>query len=145
MGIWRVRGSSRLQNLAVRGLIVFKSTPSGNKLVSLHDRMGMKFMSKFIGTLMVKPKLFGLIKGVLNITGLANTQKDSMKSHSFCTDEYAEVCMLPLCCLQLLSRPRVLTVLDSNQVHMSLVNIQLVRLSHAVSYAGHLYGAMPAA
>eukprot|EP00983_Pelagomonas_calceolata_P047370 1140615-Pelagomonas_calceolata.AAC.8 len=41
--------------------------------------------------------------------------------------------------------PPVLTVLDSNQVHMSLVTIQLVRLPHAVSYAGPVWGAMPAA
>eukprot|EP00983_Pelagomonas_calceolata_P054460 1143695-Pelagomonas_calceolata.AAC.1 len=32
-----------------------------------------------------------------------------------------------------LSRPRVFTVLDFNQVHMLLACIQLVRLSHAVS------------
>eukprot|EP00983_Pelagomonas_calceolata_P048173 1140942-Pelagomonas_calceolata.AAC.4 len=73
--------------------------------------------------------------GVLNRMGMklqarklraspANTQKDCMKSHSFYTNEFAEVCMLPLCCLQLLSRPRVLTVLDFNQLHMSLVSIQ---------------------
>eukprot|EP00983_Pelagomonas_calceolata_P032776 1026570-Pelagomonas_calceolata.AAC.1 len=49
--------------------------------------------------------------------------------------EFAQVCMLPLCRLQLLSRPRVLTVIDLYQVHMSLVSIQLVRLPHAVSYA----------
>eukprot|EP00983_Pelagomonas_calceolata_P107875 1159394-Pelagomonas_calceolata.AAC.20 len=66
--------------------------------------MGMKLVSKFNGMLMVKSKMFELTKGAFNITGPANTQKDSMKSHSFCTTEFAEVCMLPLCCLQLLSR-----------------------------------------
>eukprot|EP00983_Pelagomonas_calceolata_P046891 1140377-Pelagomonas_calceolata.AAC.13 len=30
----------------------------------------------------------------------------------FCINEFAEVCMLPLCRLQLLSKPRVFTVLD---------------------------------
>eukprot|EP00983_Pelagomonas_calceolata_P059484 1145933-Pelagomonas_calceolata.AAC.1 len=93
--------------------------------------MGMKLASKFNGTLMVKSELFELIKGVFNITGPANTQKDSTKSHGFCTNELAEVRMLPLCHLQLLSRPRVLTVLDFNQVHKSLVSIQFVRLSRA--------------
>eukprot|EP00983_Pelagomonas_calceolata_P036030 1127557-Pelagomonas_calceolata.AAC.1 len=140
MGIWRISGSTRLQNLAVRSMIVFNSTSSGNRLVGVHNRMGMKLASKFNGTLMVK--LFELIinydKGVFNIPGPANAQKDSTKSFSFCTNEFAEVCMLLLCCLQLLSRPRVLTVLDFNQVHMSLASIQLVRLSHAVSFAGPL-------
>eukprot|EP00983_Pelagomonas_calceolata_P032624 1022971-Pelagomonas_calceolata.AAC.1 len=64
---------------------------------------------------------------------------------NFCTNDFAEVCMLPLCRLQLLFRPCVLTVLDFNQVHMLLVSIQLVRLSHAVSYVGPLGGAIPAA
>eukprot|EP00983_Pelagomonas_calceolata_P055346 1144113-Pelagomonas_calceolata.AAC.11 len=75
MEIWRVRGSTQLHNLAVRSMIVFNSTPSGNKLVGIHNRMGMKLASKFNGTLMVKSKLFELIKGVFNTTGPANTQK----------------------------------------------------------------------
>eukprot|EP00983_Pelagomonas_calceolata_P064047 1147953-Pelagomonas_calceolata.AAC.2 len=60
MGIWRVIGSARLHNLAARSIPVFNSTPSGNKLVGIHDRMGMKFASKFIGGLVVKSQLFKL-------------------------------------------------------------------------------------
>eukprot|EP00983_Pelagomonas_calceolata_P100516 1158577-Pelagomonas_calceolata.AAC.3 len=41
--------------------------------------MGMKLASKLNGTLMVKSKLFELLKGVFNIIGLANIQKDRMK------------------------------------------------------------------
>eukprot|EP00983_Pelagomonas_calceolata_P047319 1140579-Pelagomonas_calceolata.AAC.3 len=109
MRIWRVSGSTQLQNLAMRRMIVFNSMPSGNKLVGVHNRMGMKFASKFNGTSMVKSKLLKLIKGVLSITSPTDAQENNMKSHSFCTNEFSEVCMLPLCCLQLLSRPRVLT------------------------------------
>eukprot|EP00983_Pelagomonas_calceolata_P012761 408050-Pelagomonas_calceolata.AAC.1 len=69
--------------------------------------MGMKFASKFIGALVVKSQLLRLGKGVLCVAGPTNAQKD-------------EVCMLPLCCLQLLSKPRVFTVLDFNQVHVPL-------------------------
>eukprot|EP00983_Pelagomonas_calceolata_P080171 1155034-Pelagomonas_calceolata.AAC.2 len=36
MGIRRVTESNRLQNLAVRNIIVSNSTPSGNKLVGIH-------------------------------------------------------------------------------------------------------------
>eukprot|EP00983_Pelagomonas_calceolata_P024443 770611-Pelagomonas_calceolata.AAC.1 len=54
MGIWRVTGSTRLENLAVRSITVFHSTSSGNKLVCILNRMGMKFPSKFIGSLMVQ-------------------------------------------------------------------------------------------
>eukprot|EP00983_Pelagomonas_calceolata_P022520 709422-Pelagomonas_calceolata.AAC.1 len=84
--------------------IVFDNTPSGNKLIS----------------------------GLFNIAGLTNTQEDGVESHDFCTNEFAEVCMLPLCHLQLLPKPRIFTVLDFNQVHMSMVYIQLVGLSHAI-------------
>eukprot|EP00983_Pelagomonas_calceolata_P071105 1151068-Pelagomonas_calceolata.AAC.1 len=100
MEIWRVTGSTRLHNLAVRSIRVFNSTPSGNKLVAIHDRMGMEFLS--------------------NVAGPTNTQKDSVESHNFSTNEFAEVCMLPLCRLQLLSRPRAFTVLNFNQVYVPL-------------------------
>eukprot|EP00983_Pelagomonas_calceolata_P056710 1144727-Pelagomonas_calceolata.AAC.3 len=122
MGTWKVCGSTRLQNLAVRSMFIFNSTPSGNMLVGVHSRMSMKLAGKLNGMLMVPL-----------------TPEHSMKSHSFCTNEFAEVCMLPLCRFQLLSRPRVLIVLDFNQVHMLLVSNQLVRLSYTVSCAG-LYG-----
>eukprot|EP00983_Pelagomonas_calceolata_P037317 1136285-Pelagomonas_calceolata.AAC.1 len=45
MGIWRVRGSIRLQNLAVKSMIAFNSTPDGNKLVGAHHGMGMNLAS----------------------------------------------------------------------------------------------------
>eukprot|EP00983_Pelagomonas_calceolata_P133280 1161951-Pelagomonas_calceolata.AAC.1 len=51
MGTLRVTRSTRFQNLAVRSIIVFNSTPCGKKPVSVNNRMGMQFASKFIGTL----------------------------------------------------------------------------------------------
>eukprot|EP00983_Pelagomonas_calceolata_P064751 1148260-Pelagomonas_calceolata.AAC.1 len=88
--------------------------------------MGMKVASEFIGALVVKSQLFKVVKGVLSVAGPTNTQMDGVESHNFCINEFAEVCMLPLCRLQLLSRPRVFTVINFNQVHMLLVHIQLV-------------------
>eukprot|EP00983_Pelagomonas_calceolata_P118921 1160550-Pelagomonas_calceolata.AAC.2 len=49
MGLWRVIGSTRLHNMPVRSIIAFNSTPSGNKLADIHNRMGMKFANKCIG------------------------------------------------------------------------------------------------
>eukprot|EP00983_Pelagomonas_calceolata_P016103 509229-Pelagomonas_calceolata.AAC.4 len=103
MGIWRVIGSAWLHNLAARSILAFNSTPSGNELVGILDRMGMKCLSKFIGALMVQSQLFKLFKGVLSLAGPTDTQKDGVESHNFCINEFAEVCMLPLCRLQLLS------------------------------------------
>eukprot|EP00983_Pelagomonas_calceolata_P118175 1160479-Pelagomonas_calceolata.AAC.19 len=46
MGIWKVTGSTRLQNLAVRSVFVLNSTPSGNKFVDvfnmLHGHAGLQ-------------------------------------------------------------------------------------------------------
>eukprot|EP00983_Pelagomonas_calceolata_P096019 1158082-Pelagomonas_calceolata.AAC.9 len=58
-GALEVTGSTRLQKLAVRSVFVFNSMPS-NKLVGEHNRMPMKFASKFVGTLVVKSQLFKL-------------------------------------------------------------------------------------
>eukprot|EP00983_Pelagomonas_calceolata_P070101 1150638-Pelagomonas_calceolata.AAC.1 len=63
---------------------------------------------------------------MISVAGPTNTQKYSVQSHDFSTNELAEVSMLPLCRLQLLSRPRVFTVLDFNEVHMPLVYMELV-------------------
>eukprot|EP00983_Pelagomonas_calceolata_P012933 412984-Pelagomonas_calceolata.AAC.1 len=81
MGIWRVIGSTRLHNLrlAARSIIVSNSTPSGSKLVGIYDRMGMKFVSKFIGALVVKSQLFKPVKGALSVAGPTNTQKDGVE------------------------------------------------------------------
>eukprot|EP00983_Pelagomonas_calceolata_P022985 723611-Pelagomonas_calceolata.AAC.1 len=55
MGVWRVTGSTRLQNLAVRRITVFitvfNCSPSGNELVSILNRTCMLFVSKYNGTL----------------------------------------------------------------------------------------------
>eukprot|EP00983_Pelagomonas_calceolata_P115395 1160192-Pelagomonas_calceolata.AAC.8 len=74
--------------------------------------MGMKLAIKFHGTLMVKSK------------GL-----------------HAAAVTPPPPRSPTVVQALVLTVLDTNQ-HMSLVSVQLVRLSHAVSYAGSLWGVL---
>eukprot|EP00983_Pelagomonas_calceolata_P038838 1136940-Pelagomonas_calceolata.AAC.1 len=122
MGIWRVTGSTRLHNLAARSNLVFNSTPSGNKLVGIHNRMGMKFASKFIGALVGKFQRLKLVKGVLSVSGSTNTQKDGVESHNCCTNEFA------------------LMILDFNKVHMPLFHIQLMRLLHVFGCCGPLWG-----
>eukprot|EP00983_Pelagomonas_calceolata_P088013 1157096-Pelagomonas_calceolata.AAC.11 len=91
------------------------------------EKIGMKLASEFNGMLMVKYKLFRPLKGVFNVTGPTNTQKE-------------KVCVLPLCRLRLLFRPLVLTVFDFNELHMPLVCNQLAGLPHAVGCRGPLCG-----
>eukprot|EP00983_Pelagomonas_calceolata_P029768 932801-Pelagomonas_calceolata.AAC.1 len=62
MWIWRVTGSTRLQNMAVRKMTIFHSTSSGNKLVGILNRMGMEFLSKLMVPLMVQSELFKLVQ-----------------------------------------------------------------------------------
>eukprot|EP00983_Pelagomonas_calceolata_P009147 296115-Pelagomonas_calceolata.AAC.1 len=69
MGIWRVTGSTRLQNVAVRSICVFNSTPSSNKHVGIHDRMGMELVGKYDGKLVVRSQLSKRVKGMLSATG----------------------------------------------------------------------------
>eukprot|EP00983_Pelagomonas_calceolata_P122486 1160913-Pelagomonas_calceolata.AAC.6 len=91
MGIWMVTGSIRLQNLAVRSTCAFNCTPSGNKLVGIHNSMGTEFASKFNSMLpvVVKFQLFKLVQGMLSITGPINTQKDGvqLKARPFLTPQ----------------------------------------------------------
>eukprot|EP00967_Tisochrysis_lutea_P121675 scaffold200697_cov16-Tisochrysis_lutea.AAC.1 len=47
-------------------------------LLEIRKRMVMKYVSKFNGTLVIKSQLFILVKGMLNIIGPTNTQKDGM-------------------------------------------------------------------
>eukprot|EP00983_Pelagomonas_calceolata_P013124 419381-Pelagomonas_calceolata.AAC.1 len=90
MGIWRVTGSTRLQNPAMRSVFVLSGTPSG---------WACSFASKFHGTVVVKFKLFELIKGVFSITSHTNAQENNMKSHSFCTGRSACCrCAASNCC-----------------------------------------------
>eukprot|EP00983_Pelagomonas_calceolata_P030155 945179-Pelagomonas_calceolata.AAC.1 len=42
---------------------------------------------------------------MISIAGPTNTQKDGVEGHNFSTNEFAEVCMLPLCRLQCLPPP----------------------------------------
>eukprot|EP00983_Pelagomonas_calceolata_P034905 1093640-Pelagomonas_calceolata.AAC.1 len=95
--------------------IVFNS--SGNKPVGIHDKMGMKFASNFNGALVVNSQLLKLVKGVLSVAGPTNIQKDVVESH----------------------------ILDFSQVHVPLVNMELVRLSHTVGCCGPQCGAVSAA
>eukprot|EP00983_Pelagomonas_calceolata_P052336 1142809-Pelagomonas_calceolata.AAC.1 len=93
MGIWKVTGRNRcgdrIQNLAVRSIIVFNSTASDNKLAGILNQMGMNFVSKLNGTLMIQSQLLKVFEGVLSITSPTNAQEIYMKSHSFCTDKVA--------------------------------------------------------
>eukprot|EP00967_Tisochrysis_lutea_P024871 scaffold28567_cov21-Tisochrysis_lutea.AAC.1 len=124
--ICMVTGITGLQNLALRNVIVFNCTPSGNEFVDMLYSTGMKFLSKLTNILLVK-----VVLSVLSVARPTNTQKNGL---------HAAAVLPPT-----LSRPRAYTVLYLNQVHMLLVCIQLMRLPYARICAGPLCGPVPAA
>eukprot|EP00983_Pelagomonas_calceolata_P034071 1066611-Pelagomonas_calceolata.AAC.1 len=48
MGIWRVTGSIWHFDPAARSIIIFDSTPSGNKLVGTQNRTGMELRASLM-------------------------------------------------------------------------------------------------
>eukprot|EP00983_Pelagomonas_calceolata_P011241 361459-Pelagomonas_calceolata.AAC.1 len=54
--------------MAEGSITVINSTPSGNKLVGITYRMGLKSVSKFNGTLVDKSQLFKLVECMLRVT-----------------------------------------------------------------------------
>eukprot|EP00983_Pelagomonas_calceolata_P118074 1160469-Pelagomonas_calceolata.AAC.6 len=126
MGIWKVTGSTWLQNLTVRSVIAFIYTP---ELVGIHNRTGMEFAGNLSGTLMFQFQLFDVVKDMLCITSPTNAQKN---------DLHAAVAP-PLTVAQ------AFTVFNFYHVHVPLVCTQLMGLSYAGNLVGPLWRAVPAA
>eukprot|EP00983_Pelagomonas_calceolata_P129341 1161598-Pelagomonas_calceolata.AAC.2 len=61
----RLSSTTKLQNMSANGDL--DCTTSGNKLVGILNRMGMKFANNFNGTLVVKSQLFEVAKGMLRV------------------------------------------------------------------------------
>eukprot|EP00983_Pelagomonas_calceolata_P079464 1154674-Pelagomonas_calceolata.AAC.4 len=60
--LYRIAPGRLNVSLDLLGKLRGKSTSCGNKLVGVHNRMGIKFASKFNGTLVAKSLLFKLVK-----------------------------------------------------------------------------------
>eukprot|EP00983_Pelagomonas_calceolata_P077499 1153887-Pelagomonas_calceolata.AAC.1 len=50
----------------------------------------MEFLSKFMGPLVVQSKLFKLVQGMISVAGPTDTQKDTVESHNFSSNDFAE-------------------------------------------------------
>eukprot|EP00983_Pelagomonas_calceolata_P004430 144025-Pelagomonas_calceolata.AAC.1 len=76
--------------------------------------MSMKSVSKFNGTLVVKPQLFKLVECMFCITHSTNTQENGMKRYDFRTNEFAESaccrCAAPNCCPGLVSSQYLISI-----------------------------------
>eukprot|EP00983_Pelagomonas_calceolata_P077180 1153760-Pelagomonas_calceolata.AAC.1 len=93
--------------------------------------MGMEFLSKFTGPLMVHSKLFTLVQGMISVAGPTNTQKDSVESHNFSTNKFPEVCIN-----QMADQGDVLNI-TSTLISNSQTNICIYKVKSHADIAGN--------
>ena len=95
-------------------------------LGSIIDRMNMKLGSKFLSSLRVKSQLLKRLQCVIVVDGVNHTQKDDVeRSNGGSLKDGAEAFVLFLCGAQLVLRSSVLTVLDLDEVNVTLENAEI--------------------
>jgi hypothetical protein len=95
-------------------------------LGSIIDRMNMKLGSKFLKFLRTKTKLLKRLQCVIVVDGVNHTQKDDVeRSNGGSLKDGAEAFVLFLCGAQLVLRSSVLTVLDLDEVNVTLENAEI--------------------
>jgi hypothetical protein len=102
-----------------------KDTPGMDKFGSLIDRMNMKLGSKFINSLRIKTQLLKRLQGAIVVDGAAHSQKDGVERNEGSLKGGAEAFLLFLRVAQLVLRSSVLTVLDFDEVNVTLKNAEI--------------------
>ena len=102
-----------------------KDTPGMDKFGSLIDRMNMKLGSKFINSLRIKTQLLKRLQGAIVVDGAAHSQKDGVERNEGSLKGGAEAFLLFLWGAQLVLRSSVLTVLDLDEVNVTLKNAEI--------------------
>jgi hypothetical protein len=99
-----------------------KGTSGMNKVGSVIDRMNMKLGSKYLlrNSLRIKTRLFKRLQLVIVVDGATHSQKDGVEGNGGSLKDTAEVFVLFLRGAQLVLRYSVLTVLDLNEVNVTL-------------------------
>ena len=98
-----------------------KGTKSGlDKFGSVIDRMNMKLGSKFLSSLRIKIQLLKRLQRVIVVDGATPSQKDSVEGNGGSLKDGPEAFMLFLRGAQLVLRSSVLTVLDLDEVNVTL-------------------------
>ena len=108
----------RVDNSAGKGM-------SGiNKFGSVIDRMNMKLGSKFLDSLRVKSQLLIRLQRVNVVDSATHSQKD-VAGNGGSLDDGTEAFMLFLCGAQLVLLSSVLTILDLDEVNVTLENTEI--------------------
>ena len=102
-----------------------KGTSGMDKFGSVIDRTNMKLGSKFLDSLIIKAQLLKRLQRVIVVDGDTHSQKDGVESNRGSLKGGAEAFMLFLCGAQLVLRSSVLTVLDRDEVNVTLKNAKI--------------------
>jgi hypothetical protein len=91
-----------------------------NKFGSIIDRMNMQLGSKYLDFLRIKTQLLKRLQRVIVADSATHFQKDGMEGNGGSLEDGAEAFVLYLRSIQLILRSSVLTVLDLNEVNVTL-------------------------
>jgi len=106
-------------------VLEIKGMSGMDKFGSVIDRMNMKLGSKFICSLRVKTQLIKRLQRVIVVDGATHSQKDGVEGNGGSLMGGEEAFMLFLRGAQLVLRSSVLTVLDLDEVNVTLKNAEI--------------------
>ena len=92
---------------------------------SVNARMNTKLGSKFLNPLRIKTQLLKRLQRVIVVNSATHSQKDGVESNGGFFKDGAEAFVLFLCGAQLVLRSSVLTVLDLDEVNVTLDDAEI--------------------
>ena len=105
-----------------------KGTSDMNKLGSIVDQINMELGSKFLNSLRIKTQLLKRLQRVIVVDGATQSQKDGVQGNGGSLKDGAEAFVLFLRGAQLVLRSSALTVLDHDEVNVTLENAEIFGL-----------------
>ena len=102
-----------------------KGTSGMDKFGSVIDRIYMKLGSKFLSSLRVKTQLLKRLQCAIVVDGTTHSQKDGAEGNGGSLEDSAKVFVLILRGAQLVLRSSVLTVLNFDEVDVTLENAEI--------------------
>ena len=102
-----------------------KGTSGMDKFGSVIDKMNIKLGSKFLNYLRIKTQLLKQLQRVIVVDCYKHSQKDSVEGNRGSLKNVAKIFVLLLRGAQLVLRSSVLTVLDLDEVNVTLKNAEI--------------------
>jgi len=102
-----------------------KGTSGMDDFGSIFDRTNMKLGSKFLNSLRIKTWLIKRLQCVIVVGCATHSRKDGVEGNGGSLEDGAEAFVLFLRSAQLVLRSSVLTVLDLDEVNVTLENAEI--------------------